>query len=907
MILGKESSILGYPGEVSLPLAADHHNVCKFSDMHDSNYKRVRSVLQTLVSKILEESMTNSMIFVRKDANDRFVRTEASAPGFAAPGDMFKVTLLLSVSDAPVEDLSNLRKLRAPGTCEDLSTVTQSKERLFNESTSSVMWIHARPGSGKSIKASFLIGHLKEMGHLCQYYFFKYLDSTKRSLNSLLRSLAYQLAGDIHSFQEIIGRMADQGLRYEKMDGRLLWHTLFESVLFKMSFQKPIFWVIDALDESDSAIAVIECLSCIPSNTSMHVIILSRNIPPISMAFDRAATNIVVNVLCMDDNAEDIRIYAKREMEFMHGALEFRQRIINQVVERAEGNFLWAHLALQEIMQSHSEDDCRKALEEIPSGMEPLYRRMESSIARLSKPSDTILARLLLVWATYSRRPLSVEEILQALHPEYPTILDLPYTINQICGQFVIVDNNQRVSLIHKTAREYLMQASNLPFSLISQEAHEELFERSILVFLDPKAQEKLSCKILPPFFLYRATSWAYHFSHTPPELEHPLNLLVDFFRGPYVLPWIEAVVLGNQLQVLISTSRSLSSYIQRRRKLDASKAPMKRRIADLETLELWVTDLLKLVGKFGSRLLQDSAAIYKFIPQLCPPNSVLHQQFGSSSSSVISVTGLSSTDWDDLLSRISIGTADQALKITCSGRFVAVLTSVGTIILFDVLTFDEVYTFSHLEYCFRMCFNSSGDRLATYGYRTTKVWDTVTGHLLISALNPPNARAMDICFAENNTVLLTLTDLRAAWVFHVQNAVRGWQTLHTELFESENRIEGAFTNSPTSLSFNKDATKVVVGYRGSPVEVWDLAPLKLIHRCRRRQHLSDPPKRIWTGTVRTRWHPHSGEILGIYTDGIVFKWHPLTESHTELSADFNSSPSEISAAQTASSLLQAT
>lgn len=56
MILGKESSILGYPGEVSLPLAADHHTVCKFSDMQDSNYKRVRSVLQTLISKIVEES-----------------------------------------------------------------------------------------------------------------------------------------------------------------------------------------------------------------------------------------------------------------------------------------------------------------------------------------------------------------------------------------------------------------------------------------------------------------------------------------------------------------------------------------------------------------------------------------------------------------------------------------------------------------------------------------------------------------------------------------------------------------------------------------------------------------------------------------------------------------------------------
>ena len=69
MILGKESSILGYPGEVSLPLAADHHNVCKFLDTQDYNYKRVKSVLQTLTSKILKESRAISIPLVGRDAN----------------------------------------------------------------------------------------------------------------------------------------------------------------------------------------------------------------------------------------------------------------------------------------------------------------------------------------------------------------------------------------------------------------------------------------------------------------------------------------------------------------------------------------------------------------------------------------------------------------------------------------------------------------------------------------------------------------------------------------------------------------------------------------------------------------------------------------------------------------------
>ena len=57
MILEKDSSILGYPGEISQPLDADHHDVCKFSSQSDPNYKSVRSVLKTLVSSYGSEGM----------------------------------------------------------------------------------------------------------------------------------------------------------------------------------------------------------------------------------------------------------------------------------------------------------------------------------------------------------------------------------------------------------------------------------------------------------------------------------------------------------------------------------------------------------------------------------------------------------------------------------------------------------------------------------------------------------------------------------------------------------------------------------------------------------------------------------------------------------------------------------
>ena len=51
MVLEKDSAVLGYPGEISKALDADHHQVCKFDSPDDPSYIAVRNVLKSLVCK----------------------------------------------------------------------------------------------------------------------------------------------------------------------------------------------------------------------------------------------------------------------------------------------------------------------------------------------------------------------------------------------------------------------------------------------------------------------------------------------------------------------------------------------------------------------------------------------------------------------------------------------------------------------------------------------------------------------------------------------------------------------------------------------------------------------------------------------------------------------------------------
>ncbi|KAI9750613.1 MAG: hypothetical protein M1815_001698 [Lichina confinis] len=621
---------------------------------------------------------------------------------------------------------------------------------------------------------------------------------------------------------------------------------------------------------------------------------MSRHTPAIATAFEKVAKVTEFSTLCADNGVEDIRVYATSELEYMQGSTDFRQSVINEIVERSEGNFLWAHLVLKEILQCHSPDEIKRVLQEIPSGMESLYHRMEAAIARLERASEKFLARMILTWATYARRPLNDEELLQALQPEFPTILNLQHTVNQVCGQFVVIDNSRRATLVHHSAREYLTSAQDLPFGFAAPDAHEQILRKCISVFLDRNVRSRLSAASVPPFYSYAATSWAFHLNHSSAESDGVLSLMVEFFQSPCVLPWIQTLAVLGDLRVLVSASQALASFVQKRRQHEVPRMPLLHRVQDAQLLETWAIDLLKIVGKFGSHLVEEPTAIYRYIPQFCPQNSALHRQFAESSSSALAVSGISNTDWDDCLARTSVGGEHQARRVICSGDYLAVQTSASVIVIWDSSTFEEIQILPRDENIFAICFSSTGDKLASYGSQTTRIWSVSAGRELSKIVNRDDARPLCMVFAQNDSMLMMGKDLRRLETLILDDLERGWHNIGGSTMQEEVVMDGAFLNSPTALAFNSDVSLVAVAYRGFPLTVAAINPSRLINRCRRRSQRTSNLNPAWTGVNRITWHPRSSEVLGIYVDGCIFKWHPFDETHQELRTNLGSMPSAI-------------
>src|SRR5204863_4645263 len=181
---------------------------------------------------------------------------------------------------------------------------------------------------------------------------------------------------------------------------------------------------------------------------------------------------------------------------------------------------------------------------------------------------------------------------------------------------------------------------------------------------------------------------------------------------------------------------------------------------------------------KFGTHLLYDPTAIYKMIPPFCPQNSIVYRQFNQSESSGLSISGISNAIWNDCLARISLRNGAKAWKITCSGRHFAVLSSTGTIFLWDSFNFEEICKMQHAEHVTAMCFSGRCDRFVSYGLKTTKVWAVPSGQLLTSIPNPTDSKALAITFAENDGKILTGSDDKIIRYFYVNNDEGGWQAL---------------------------------------------------------------------------------------------------------------------------------
>lgn len=799
LIVDPDSAVLGYPEEKQMPMNADHRSICKFDAPTDPNFLILRNAMASTVEAITRDTPASN----------------TSRPAIQLK-DLRKY---LGVSDTSEDDLITVQEARLLGTCDWFTTKgSYTRWRDSITTATNVFWVNGKPATGKSVLSGSIVNDLKTMKRPCSYFFFKHGDRAKSKLATCLRSLTLQMARAHASVLDRIVAMARDEVDISDGNELVLWRKLFSSGVFEARFPTH-YWVIDALDECTNCGPLLESmLAKLDPSIPLRVLITSRDSSQLHNLFGSLATgrHNTETVTTTDTRADIKRLVKEKAQLFNVEGDDEREVLVNTILEKSQGSFLWTVLVLRELAGTYSEVEAREVLDNVPPMMEALYTRTLQAMSRMTRGKR--LATAILTWTTCSTRALTVKELDGALRLDIKeAFTKLEDSINALCGQLVVVDIFGKVQMVHETAREFLLDDEmSSEFTVCKSNAHTQL-ARVCLTYLTgdemrPPRTNRRGFNINPAnkraeFSIYASNSVFYHLSKANP-LENDVLHLVDTFLSSNILSWIENIAKAGNMGPLIRAAKHLKAYATA---LSAERSPL---VKEMRKIRNWTTDLIRLAAKFAGALITSPPSIFSLVPPLCPTESAVYKI--SSTTRKISVLGLSSEQWDDRLSCIDFRQGQNSA--ICHGEeLFAIGSTSGVVALYHIHTCQEYRTLDHGESVKMLLFKGKSSLLVSCGMRWLTIWDVRTGQALHNLDAPHRPIALDVL--DDIIMVASYKNYLALW--DLSNTAtrlpdRPWND-HVEDSATPSR------GQPSAISISIPHKMLSIAYNGRPITLWDL------------------------------------------------------------------------------------
>lgn len=500
MIVDPASSIIGYLHETRGSLHANHRTMAKYSSTKDIKFQRVVSVLQDWVKESSEKQHSQKNL---QDVNEKPALPD---------GLIFDQELQLC--------LESLHSLEAQCRFEDVEPAYHEtynwlfdyqvgfEDWLEGKNPSNIYWIQGKPGSGKSTVMKFAINHHLTRSLLMKYndnlwvvagFFFHDRGTTvQKSAEGFLRQVLYQVIDQrkqlfvlIHS---IFARILEQQKRSKDMSRSLAegWNLniLREALTMigrNSTFEVNICLFVDALDEHDGnhreLVLILREIAQLTDNPlfRMRLALAGRPENVFQTAFQSCPGFSIHKY-----TADDIRFYAEGRIQAdMRGTLttqgdEELSNLVERIVQKAQGVFLWVRLVVNEIVEGLCEGDTVEEMETllstIPTELEDLYTR---TLRRSSRNSLQVLTRnrhdayVMFQIAAYAHEPFLLNEFLAAAlflttgKDSYPDIQRLSEEqmerrLNSRSAGLLEVPRARTgpVQFIHQTVKEFMITGS---------------------------------------------------------------------------------------------------------------------------------------------------------------------------------------------------------------------------------------------------------------------------------------------------------------------------------------------------------------------------------------------------------------------------------------------------------------
>jgi hypothetical protein len=395
--------------------------------------------------------------------------------------------------------------------------------------SSSLIWVSADPGCGKSVLVKSLvdeglIASGSEVSSICYFFFRDGLEEKQgaaRCVSALLHQLFQQKSSLV---KYALPDFRKDGSNISK-SFHTTWNILKEAATDSSAGE--IICLLDALDECEetSRYVLIDALKQFYTDhghqdRKLKFLVTTRPYEDIKRRF-RSLTKKFPHIQLQGEEeseaiSQEISLVIKTRVPEIAVELELSPEVetglLNSLLSIPNRTYLWLHLTLEEILKSKGASTIKRLgviVTDLPKTIDAAYDKI------LKRVTDPVLCRRLLHIVLAALRPLSLSEVNIALNIEEDThtITDLDMedethfanTVRDLCGLFVsIID--KRLFLIHQTAREFLLRHE-------SSSGHQSSWKHSFLP-IDSHLILARSCILYLQFkeFRYESSNGWAHF-----------------------------------------------------------------------------------------------------------------------------------------------------------------------------------------------------------------------------------------------------------------------------------------------------------------------------------------------------------------------------------------------------------
>jgi len=273
-------------------------------------------------------------------------------------------------------------------------------------SESGIYWIMGKPGSGKSTLMKFICRHERSVKSLriwaaskqlvcAEFFFWNAGSELQKSYEGLLRGLLFEVLRQCPSFIQLLWPNSDWNGHSDFVPRNWTRTTLLDSLKSLLQFEAMptrFCFFIDGLDEYESAqegdhSELVKILENLTTASDIKLCVSSRSWFVFRDAF---GGNPKRYIKLEDLTREDIKSYVHSKFEENH---RFRQlqsedtaytQLENEVVERAQGVFLWVYLVVQSLLRGITQADqvstLQDRLRELPTHLDEYFQHMLDSV-----------------------------------------------------------------------------------------------------------------------------------------------------------------------------------------------------------------------------------------------------------------------------------------------------------------------------------------------------------------------------------------------------------------------------------------------------------------------------------------------------------------------------------------------